>query len=219
LFPPTPKCVEEEWLSHDWHGWLAILRRLKGKGHDLRIWVSNYEHWKSRYPFGIGAQQELIKSCVSNKGINLKDVWIGRSGNTDQGECMQLTADNTLHICREGNKGDFSGEGEMEANGYIRVLGYINKKKFPWENARLREEERRRMWAEMDVDSEDGEGEERTGVVGLASASGTAACAVVEVVPTTKNDRIDEEVGGAKDVMANERLSPARVQRSSNSYE
>ena len=43
-----------------------------------------------------------------------------------------------------------------------------------------------------------------TGVVGLASASDAAAGAVVEVDPASEDERIDEEAGGAKDVIANE---------------
>ena len=42
-----------------------------------------------------------------------------------------------------------------------------------------------------------------TGVVGLASASDAAAGAV-EVDPASEDERIDEEAGGAKDVIANE---------------
>ena len=43
-----------------------------------------------------------------------------------------------------------------------------------------------------------------TGVVGLASASDAAAGAVVEVDPASEDERIDEEAGDAKDVIANE---------------
>ena len=93
------------WSKEDWHCWVAILRKMpkEMRGCELIIWDCNFDEDNKfgMVPRATGAQHVLINKLRRSTAI--QRVWIGGGGNTQEGQCLQLSI-NFIHAIIRGRK-------------------------------------------------------------------------------------------------------------------
>jgi hypothetical protein len=104
------------------HVWAAVLTWEKSKhGKHLTIYDSNSDLFSKEEittkDLFLGKQRELIRYLIEKEKYKIVDIWVGGKGNTDQGICLEVTANWVQEVAQAGGV-DIDN---LKRNGFKRV--------------------------------------------------------------------------------------------------